>query len=117
MRARGLDRLLEVHAAPVELEPARLPYGVHYLLGSDRSEKPSVVPRLLRDRENGLAQQRRVLLRTLDLFGGGPLRRLHTALGLGDGPSRGRLGQLARDEEVAQVAIRHVHNVAALAEG
>ena len=56
------------------LTPARLPHRVDDLLRGDRAEQPAVVARLVRDREHGLAQQRRVLLGALGLLGAPPAR-------------------------------------------
>src|SRR4051812_41985077 len=105
-----------MHLAAVELHAARLLDGIGDVLRGDRPEEPAIVARGLRDGEHRAREQRGVLLSALRHLTLGPLLRLHAPLGLGDRPGGGRLGQLARQQEVAQVARRDVDDVAARAD-
>src|SRR6185437_9412241 len=116
VRAGGLDRVLQLDLAAVQLQSARLAYRVNDVLRGDRAEQATVVARLLWDREDGLLQQRRVLVGPLRRLARGALSGLDAPLSLGDRARRGRLGQLARHQVVAQVAGSDVHDVATLAE-
>jgi hypothetical protein len=110
------DRLLEVHLAAVQLHAAGLLDGVDDVLRGDRAEQAAVVTRGLRDRQDGARQQRRVVLRPLRELAGGALLRLHAALRVLDRRRRRGLRQLAREQEVAQVPLGDVDDVAALAD-
>ena len=87
------------------------------VLGGDGAEQAAVVAGLVGDREHGLVEELGVFLRrvavawsTARSAGGlAALRGLDRGLG-------GGLGELARDQEVAQVALRDVDDRAALAE-
>src|SRR5829696_4578148 len=109
------DRLLEVHLALVDLEAAGLLDRVDDVLGGDRAEQAAVVARLMGDREHGLVEQLRAHLGALRRLGGGAVQGLLVALGGRDGALRGRLGQLARDQVVAEIALGDVDHGAALA--
>src|SRR3954471_17906084 len=115
VRPGRADRGLELDLPPVELQPARLLDRVDDVLRRDRAEQPAVLARSLRDREDGAGQERRVLLRAVGELLSRLLGRVHAPLGLGDRPRRGGLCELARQQEVAKVAGRHVDHVAALA--
>src|SRR3954447_5856216 len=58
VRTGRADRLLELHLALVELEPARLLDRVDDVLRGDRAEQPAVVARRLRDGEHRAREQR-----------------------------------------------------------
>src|SRR3954471_17279152 len=114
VRPGRADRGLELDLPPVELQAARLLDRVDDVLRRDRAVQPPVLARRLRDREDGAGQERRVLLRAVGELLRGLLGRVHAPLGLGDRPGRGRLRELARQQEVAQVSGRDVDHVAAL---
>src|SRR6478735_251856 len=115
-RSDGADRLLEVHVAAVDRDAARLLDRVHDVLRRDGAEEAAVVARLVRDRQDRAAQQRRGLLRGGQRRGGGLLDRLLALRGRGDGALGRRLRQLARDQVVAQVALGDVDHGAPLTE-
>src|SRR3954451_10232790 len=110
------DRLLEVDLAAVDGDAAGLLDGVHDVLRRDRAEEAADVARLMRDREHGAAQRRGGFL-----GGGGRVREralggLAPLLGGHDRALGRRGGQLARDQVVAQVALRDVDDASARAE-
>jgi hypothetical protein len=111
-----LDRLVEVDLAAVDRDAARLLDGVGDVLRGDRAEQAPVVAGLLADREDGLVEQ----LGALGGAGDGLLRCAllggRAALGRVDGAPGRRLGGLARDQVVAQVALGDVDDGALLAE-
>ena len=74
------------------------------LLRGDRAEQLSVLARAVRDREHGLGEQRRCLLRPLGLLALGALRRLAATPGVLERSLGRRLGELAGNEIVAEVA-------------
>src|SRR5206468_3622805 len=99
------DRLLEVDLPPVDLQAARVADGVRDVLGGYRAEQTTVLAGLLRDGEHRAGQDGGALLGAL---GGLVHRALDPGRPLlrgGDGALGRRLGELARDEEVAQVAL------------
>src|SRR3954454_7952113 len=115
-RANRLDRLAQTDVVAVDRQAAGLLDRVGDVLGRDGAEQAPVLAGLVRDREHGLVEQLRTLLRLRLGVGdralsGLPaaLRRVDRALGRG-------LGQLARDQEVAEVALRDVDDRAALTE-
>ena len=114
--SRVADRLLQVDLATVEPQAAGLADRVDDLLSGDRAEQAAVVAGGMRDRQHRLGEQRRVLLRLVRRLPRRALGSLAAALRLRDRPGRGRLGELARDEEVAQIAGRDVYDVAPLPE-
>src|SRR3954453_7440884 len=111
-----LDRLLEVDLPAVELEPAGVADRVGDVLRGDRAEQAAVIARLLVDGQHGAREGRGVLLRLLDGLGRRALGALHAVLRGLDRALRRRLGEAARDEEVAEVALRDVDDRAALAD-
>ena len=86
------------------------------VLRGDGAEQAAVLARLVRDREHGLVEQLRALLGLGLRVGDRAVGGLLAAPGGLDRALGGRLGQLARDQEVAQVALRDVDDLAALAE-
>ena len=111
-----LDRLRQVHVAFVDLQPARFADRVGDVLRGDRAEQAAVGAGLLGDRQHRAVEQVDVLLGFLDRLA---RRALGGLLALADRLDRalgGRLGELARDQVVAQVALRDVDDVALLAE-
>src|SRR4051794_20858271 len=105
-----------MHLAAIELHAAGLLDRLGDVLRRDGPEQPAVVTRRLRDGEHRPRQQRRVLLRALGELALGALLRLDPPLGVGNRRGCGRLSQLPRQQEVAQVALRDVDHVAALAD-
>jgi len=68
------------------------------------------------DREHSLAEQRRIVGGPFDVFAGGSLLCLLAPLDLLDRALGGRLGEATRDQEVAQLALGHVHDRSLLTE-
>ena len=101
-----LDRLLEVDLAAVDLDAAGVLDRVGDVLVGDRAEQATVVAGLLLDREDRLGEQLGVLLRArLRASLLRRARRPRCALRGGvERALRRRLGELARDQVVAQVA-------------
>src|SRR5918997_2069111 len=112
----GPDRLLERDLAPVDANAARLLDRVDDFLRGDRPEQATIFARGVRDGQDGLAQQLRVLARPLRGLPACPLRGLGAPLRLGDGPRGGWLGEPARRQVVAQVPWRDVDDLTAAAE-
>src|SRR5436309_2396783 len=56
VRSRGLDRLLELDLAAVQLQSASLADGIDDLLRGDRAEQPAVVTCGVGDREHRLGE-------------------------------------------------------------
>src|SRR4051794_27643002 len=117
VRSRGLDRLVELDLAAVELQSASLADGIDDLLRGDRAEQPAVVACGVGDREHRLGEQRGVLLGLLSEVAHRLLGGFLATLRLGNRAAGRRLGELARDEEVPQVAGRDVDDVALLTKG
>src|SRR4051794_17721596 len=110
------DRLLEVDLAAIDRDAAGLLDRIDDVLRRDRAEQAAVVAGLVRDREHGAAQDGRGLL-----GGGGRVRQravggLAALLGRDDRALGGGGRQLARDQIVAQVALRDVDDGAPCAE-
>src|SRR3954469_303840 len=114
VRADVLDRLVEVDLPAVELQAAGVADRIGDVLGGDRPEQAAVLAGLLVDGQHGARERRRALLRLLDGLGRGALGARHAVLRGLDRALRRRLGQLARDQEVAQVALRDIDDRAAL---
>src|SRR6185437_1050168 len=100
----------------VSLQPARITDRGGDVLSGDRPEQASVGACLLGDRYNRLVQQRSVLARFLGVLALGALGRFLALANDFDRAFGGRLGQLARDQEVAQVSLGDVDDCALLAE-
>src|SRR4051794_26718809 len=115
-RPDRLDRLAETDVVAVDRDAPGLLDGVRDVLRRDRAEQPAVLARLVRDREDGAVQQLGALARLGRGVGDRAVGGLAAALGRGDRALGGGLGQLARDQEVAQVALRDVDDRTALAE-
>src|SRR5438270_1527576 len=116
VRADVLDRLGQMHVASVDFQSARFSNRGHDVLRGHRAEQAAVRAGLLRDREHRAVEQADVLLRA---FGRVALRALFCRLALADRfdrAARRRLGELARQEVIAQVALRYVDDGALLAE-
>jgi hypothetical protein len=115
-RPDGLDRLVEVDLALVELDAAGLADRIDDVLRGDGAEQAAVVAGLVRDREHRLVQE----LGVVAGLGGGLLERLVgldlTALRGRDRALGGGLRELARDQVVAQVALRDVDDRPAAAQ-
>jgi hypothetical protein len=103
MRAGGLDRLVEVYPALVDLQAASLLDRVDDVLRRDRAEQAAVGARRLTQRQDGLAEDLGVLRSLLGGLADGALSGLLPALGVGHGGGGSRLRELARDEVVAQI--------------
>src|SRR6185503_15430875 len=112
----ALDRVVEPDLAAVDADLARAPDLVGDVGRRDRAEErpgraglhlegEHRLPQRVRDRL-GLLGRRRLVAGALRL----------ALLELGDLRGRGPLGQLAREEEVARVAVGHVHDLAPQAE-
>src|SRR4051812_38257079 len=115
-RPDGADRLLEVDLAAVDRDAAGLLDRVDDVLRRDRAEQAAVVARLVRDRQHGAVQRLGGLARGGRRLGEGALGGL-LALGRGgDGALGRRRRDLARDQVVAQVALRDVDDRPAGAE-
>src|SRR4051794_13759146 len=110
------DRLLEVDLAAIDLDAASLLDRVDDVLRRDRAEQAAVVAGLVGDREHRAAEHGSGVLGALVRLRGGALARLERARGGGDRALGRGLGQLARDQVVAQVALRDVDDRAAAAE-
>src|SRR5215210_4932109 len=115
-RADRLDRLVEVDVTAVDRDAARVLDRVGDVLRCHRSEEPAVVAGLVRDREHRLVEQRRALLGLGGGVGLGALGGDGAALGRGDRSARRGLGQLARDQVVAEITLRDVDDGALGAE-
>ena len=99
------------------VDAARLLDGVGDVLRGDRAEQAPVVAGLLADREHRLVEQLGAARAArLDGLLRGALLGRGAALGRVDGALRRRLGELARDQVVAQVALGDVDDGALLAE-
>src|SRR5205085_12502088 len=98
------DRILEMDLAAVDADAAGVADRVGDVLRGHRTEQPAVVARLLRDRQNGAAEQRRVLLSALFGLALGVIRGLKPTLRCLDRACGRRLGKLAGLEEAPQVA-------------
>src|SRR5258708_6459457 len=96
-----LDRLRQVHVAFVDLQPARFLDRRSDVLRGDRSEQATVGAGLLGDRQHGAVEQGDVLLGFLDRVARGALGGLLALADRLDRPLGGRLGELARHQEVA----------------
>src|SRR4051812_2675371 len=115
-RPDGADRLLEVDLAAVDRDAAGLLDRVDDVLRRDRAEQAAVVARLVRDRQHGAVQRLGGLTRGGRRLGEGALGGL-LALGRGgDGALGRRRRDLARDQVVAEVALRDVDDRPAGAE-
>ena len=108
--------LVEADPLAVDAQAARLGDRVGDLLRGDGAEQAAVLAGAVGDREHGLREQRGGLAGALERLALGLLGGLAAALGLLERALRRRLGQLARDEVVAQVAGRDVDRLADLAE-
>ena len=84
------------------------------VLRGDGAEQAAVVAGLVGDREHGLVELLGALLGALGGLGGRAVEGLLVALGRGDRALGRRLGELARDQVVAQVALGDVDDRAAL---
>src|SRR4051794_3873913 len=110
------DRLLEVDLAAVDLDAAGLLDRVDDVLRGDRTEQTAVVAGLVGDREHRAAEHGSGVLGALVRLRGGTRARLLRASGGGNRALGGGLCQLARDQVVAQVALRDVDDRPAAAE-
>jgi hypothetical protein len=110
------DRLLEVDAAAVDGDAARLADRVGDVLRGHRAEQAPVLAGLLGDREDGAVEEVGVLLGADDRLLLGARLGLGPPLGGLDRAARGGLGELARDQVVAQVALGDVDDRPLLAD-
>src|SRR3954468_3624701 len=115
-RADRLDRFAEPDVVPIDREAAGLLNRVGDVLSRHGAEQAPVLARLVGDRQDGLVEQLRALLGLALGVGDRALRGLPAPLRGLDRALGGGLGQLARDQVVAQVALRDVDDLAALAE-
>jgi hypothetical protein len=97
-----------VDLAAVDLDAAGLLDGVRDVLGRHRAEEAAVLTGLLGDRQHRAIQRLGALLRTGQRLLLVALLRLLAAAGLRDRALGRRLGELARAQEVAQVALGDV---------
>src|SRR3954447_22233258 len=114
VRAHRLDRLVEMHVALVDRDAARVLDRVGDVLRGDRPEQAAVVAGLLADRQDGAVELLGVLLGAGDEVASGLLLGLDPLASGLDGALGCRGGELARDQEVAQVALRDVDDRALL---
>ena len=106
-----------MHLALVELDAAGVADGVDDVLRGDRAEQAPVLAGLVGDGEDRLVEQRRALGGLVGRFGEGLVGDDLALAGGLDQALGGGLGELARDEEVAQVALGDVDYLAARPQG
>src|SRR5258708_31909227 len=116
VRAHVLDRLGHVHVAFVDPQATGFADRRGDVLRRDRTEQAPVRAGLLGDRQHRAVQQVDVLLGFLDRLPGGALFGRLALADRFDRTLRGGLGELARDQVVAQVALGDVDHLALLAE-
>src|SRR2546421_4770742 len=108
VRTGRANRVIELHLPPVELQATSLLDRVDDVLRGDGAEQAAVVAGRLRDREDGAREKRGVFLCAIGELLRRLLGRVHAPLRLGDRPRRSRLGELAGQQEVAQVPGRDI---------
>src|SRR3954447_7488743 len=116
VRADRLDRLVEVHVTLVDRDAARVLDRVGDVLRRDRAEQATVLAGLLADGQDGAVELLGVLLSARDQVARSALLGLDALAGGLDRALGRRSGELARDQEVAEVALRDVDHGALLAD-
>jgi hypothetical protein len=111
-----VDRLLEADLAAVDLQTAGITNRVRDLLRRDRAEELAVLAGAVVDGEDGLRHQRRGFLGALGCLALAALLGLQPSLRLLQCSLGGGLGELARQQIVAEVSGRNLHRLSPAAE-